>query len=62
MAVSVSNAFGFSGASAVGADVYNHSYQASDDFQIVRGRHELAFGTNVAYSKLDSSNSAQAAR
>ena len=61
MALSVSNAFAFSGASAVGADVYNHSYQASDDFQVVRGRHELAFGTNVAYSILDSSNSAQAA-
>jgi hypothetical protein len=61
IAVSVSNAFGFSGASAVGADVYNHSYQASDDFQLVRGRHEIAVGTNVAYSILDSSNSAQAA-
>jgi hypothetical protein len=61
MAVSVSNAFAFSGASAVGADVYNKSFQASDDYQIVRGRHELAIGANTAYSILDSSNSAQAA-
>ena len=61
MAVSVSNAFAFSGASAVGADVYNKAYQASDDLQFVRGRHEIAFGANVAYSVLDSSNSAQAA-
>jgi hypothetical protein len=61
MAVNVSNAFAFSGASAVGADVYNKAYQASDDLQFVRGRHEIAFGANVAYSVLDSSNSAQAA-
>ena len=61
MAVNVSSAFAFSGASAVGADVYNKAYQASDDLQIVRGRHELALGVNTAYSILDSSNSAQAA-
>jgi len=61
MAVNVSSAFSFSGASTVGADVYNKAFQASDDLQIVRGRHELALGVNTAYSILDSSNSAQAA-
>ena len=37
MAVNVSSAFAFSGASAVGADVYNKAYQASDDLPVRAG-------------------------
>jgi len=53
MAVSVTGAFSFSGTNNSGALVYIRSYQGSDDFSRIVGRHQLALGTSVSYSTYD---------
>lgn len=51
MSFSVSGAFSIGG---VNSGIFNtDSYQVSDDLTLVRGNHQLAFGVNVAYLRMD---------
>ena len=61
MALNITNGFGFSGGSSVGAIVDNGSYQAQDDFSQVWGRHQVSLGANLAYAHVDSQDFANAA-
>jgi hypothetical protein len=56
MAVNVTDGFAFSGGQSVSVRVDNASYQVADDVTLVRGRHQLAFGANVAFWDLDSTD------
>jgi outer membrane receptor protein involved in Fe transport len=60
MALSVTNAFAFSGGGSVGAWNTNKAYQVGDDFTLVRGRHQLGIGANVLRQKLDAVDNARA--
>jgi hypothetical protein len=51
MSFSVSGAFSIGG---VNSGIFNtDSYQVSDDLTLVRGNHQLGFGGNMAYLKMD---------
>ena len=51
MSFSVTGAFTIGG---VNSGIFNtDSYQVSDDLTLVRGNHQLAFGVNIAYRKMD---------
>jgi hypothetical protein len=58
LALAVTSAFSFGGGPSVGAISDNTAYQAQNDFSQVIGPHQLSFGANVAYSKLDQMNAA----
>jgi len=49
MIVTVSGGFNVSAATATRGIATNNSYQMSDDLTLVRGRHQIALGANVAY-------------
>ena len=56
IALAVTDGFTISGGNSVKVNVANVAYQVSDDVTLVRGRHQMAFGTNVSYWKSDSSD------
>ena len=56
MALAVTDGFTISGGNSVKVNVANVAYQVADDVTLVRGRHQLAFGTNLSYWKSDSSD------
>ena len=58
--VVVTNYFQFSGGGSVGVENTNKGFQVGDDFTLVRGRHQLAFGGNVLRQKLDAVDNARA--
>jgi hypothetical protein len=60
MALSVTNAFSFSGGGSVGAQNSNRAYQVGNDFTLVRGRHQIGVGANVLRQKLDAVDNARA--
>jgi hypothetical protein len=60
MALSVSNAFSFSGGGSVGAANTNRAYQVGNDFTLVRGRHQFGVGANVLRQKLNAVDNARA--
>ena len=60
MALSVSNAFSFSGGGSVGAANTNRAYQVGNDFTLVRGRHQFGIGANVLRQKLNAVDNARA--
>ena len=47
--LSVTGGFSMGHASGVNSDLRNDTYQVSDDLTIVRGRHQMTVGANVAY-------------
>ena len=56
LALAVTDGFTISGGNSVKVNVANVAYQIADDVTLVRGRHQLALGTNVSYWKSDSSD------
>jgi hypothetical protein len=58
--VVVTNYFQFSGGGSVGVENSNKGFQLGDDFTLVRGRHQIAFGGNVLRQKLDAVDNARA--
>jgi hypothetical protein len=53
MIVVVTNAFSIAAATATRGVAQNNSFQINDDFSLVKGKHQLGFGGNVAYFKVD---------
>ncbi len=53
MVLTVTGGFNISAGTATKGEYYNNAYQAADDFTFVRGRHQMAVGTNVAYWRSD---------
>jgi hypothetical protein len=47
--LSVTGGFSIGHPSGVNSDLHNNTYQVSDDLTVVKGRHQLTFGVNVAY-------------
>ncbi|MBM4194676.1 MAG: TonB-dependent receptor [Gemmatimonadetes bacterium] len=47
--ITVTGGFNISGGTAATGIFKTNSYQVADDFTLVRGRHQIAFGGNVAY-------------
>jgi outer membrane receptor protein involved in Fe transport len=47
--LSVTGGFSIGHPSGVNSDLWNHTYQASDDLTIVKGRHQLGVGASYAY-------------
>jgi outer membrane receptor protein involved in Fe transport len=56
LALAVTDGFTISGGNSVMVQVANVAYQVADDVTLVRGRHQLALGGNLAYWKSDSSD------
>jgi hypothetical protein len=56
LALAVTDGFTISGGNSVKVNVANEAYQVADDVTVVRGRHQIALGTNVSYWKSDSSD------
>ena len=56
MALAITDGFSISGGNSVKVNVANTAYQVADDVTLVRGRHQIALGTNVSYWKSDSSD------
>jgi hypothetical protein len=56
IALAVTDGFTISGGNSVKVNVANVAYQVADDVTLVRGRHQLALGGNMAYWKSDSSD------
>ena len=56
IALAVTDGFTISGGNSVKVNVANTAYQVADDVTLVRGRHQLALGTNLSYWKSDSSD------
>jgi hypothetical protein len=59
--LNVTNGFTISGGNSVKVRIESESYQVADDVSIVRGRHQMSFGGNVSFWKLDSEDNARAA-
>jgi hypothetical protein len=59
--LAVTNGFTVSGGNSVKVRLFNESYQLADDVSLVRGRHQLSFGTNVSYWVSDTEDNARAA-
>ncbi len=49
MVLTVTGGFNISSGTATKGEYYNNSFQGVDDVTLVRGRHQLAVGANVAY-------------
>ena len=56
IALAVTDGFTISGGNSVLVRVKNTAYQVADDVTLVRGRHQVALGTNVSYWSSDSSD------
>jgi hypothetical protein len=56
MAVNVTDGFAFSGGQSVRVAIDKAAYQVSDQLTVVRGRHQMAFGGNLANWMLDSTD------
>ena len=56
LALAVTDGFTISGGNSVMVSVANAAYQVADDVTLVRGRHQIALGANLAYWKSDSSD------
>ncbi len=56
LALAVTDGFTISGGNSVMVRVANTAYQVADDVTLVRGRHQIAVGGNLAYWKSDSSD------
>ena len=56
MALAITDGFTVSGGNSVRVNVANTAYQIADDVTLVRGRHQLALGTNVSYWTSDSAD------
>ena len=56
MALAITDGFTVSGGNSVKVNVANTAYQVADDVTLVRGRHQLALGTNVSFWTSDSSD------
>ncbi|MGE3843648.1 MAG: carboxypeptidase regulatory-like domain-containing protein, partial [Vicinamibacterales bacterium] len=53
MVVAVTGGFNISAGTATGGFFDTDAYQVSDDFTMVKGSHQLGFGVNIAYWKMD---------
>jgi hypothetical protein len=53
MVMAVSGAFSISAGTATTGVFNTNTYQVSDDLSIVRGNHQMSFGGNIAYWKMD---------
>ncbi len=53
MVLTVTGGFNISAGTATTGMFNTNTYQLSDDLSLVRGNHQLAFGANVAYWKMD---------
>ena len=49
MNLSITGGFAVGHPSGINSDLHNNMYQVSDDLTVVKGRHQLTFGGNVAY-------------
>jgi outer membrane receptor protein involved in Fe transport len=59
--LAVTNAFTVSGGNSVKVRLANASYQMANDLSIVRGRHQMSVGGNLAYWTSDTEDNARAA-
>ena len=53
MVLTITGGFNISAGTATTGIFNTNTYQVSDDLTLVRGNHQLAFGANVAYWKMD---------
>jgi hypothetical protein len=53
MVLTIQGAFSIAAGTATTGKFDTNTYQASDDLSIVRGNHQLSFGANVAYWKMN---------
>ena len=51
--LAVTNGFTISAAQATKGRAFNNAYQFSDELTVVRGRHQLAIGANVAFWRVE---------
>jgi len=59
--LNVTNGFTISGGNSVLVRIKSDAYQAGNDLSVVRGRHQMSFGGNASYWRLDSEDNARAA-
>jgi hypothetical protein len=56
LVVNVSGGFGLAGGTQVDSSFRTTTYQTSDDINLVRGNHQIAFGANLAHSRSNSNS------
>ena len=59
--LAVTNGFTISGGNSVLVRIESASYQVANDLSVVRGRHQMSYGGNLSYWRLDSEDNARAA-
>ncbi len=59
--LAITNGFTVSGGNSVKVRVLTEAYQVANDLSVVRGRHQMSFGGNASFWKVDSEDNARAA-